>query len=471
MATLFRIVLINLVVSCDNVSVIALATRGLPRKQASVARGIGVGLSIALKLLFVVIGGYLLNVTWLHIRIVGGILLFYVTFNMIEQHEPESRASNNTAKDARNGFLYAIFSILAADVSMSLDNVIAVLGVISADGHSPGSQDMALVALGFLVCVPILFLFSETVARVMEDFAILTYLCAGVLIYTSTMMIFEDETIALFLEEIHFTFTAPAAMLCGVLIVIYGVAENSRERRRLKYDKSKNLPAYCVIVLFSLLSVIVISFFNANPLIDNRVLRVRSIYDFAASGSNAIFMVGSLSGILALCSLLIAYRGVGRGESYKALFLSNISGMIVLVLLSLVVCTTGLTVLFGFGEIQMSTILLAAFSLLLALSTYPAVFTAMSVTIKNRMFFSLAGMLYIFVESLCAAIFMNGGYFAFLSGLFPSYFIATFSESALTPEFCLRLVMTALLYIAFAFVLGDRKTKGAEKKLLPSARR
>lgn len=80
---IIQVLLINLVISCENVGVFALATNGLPPSTAKEVHRIGVGLSLVFKLIFIAIASALFAIPWLHIRIVGGALLLYITFNML----------------------------------------------------------------------------------------------------------------------------------------------------------------------------------------------------------------------------------------------------------------------------------------------------------------------------------------------------------------------------------------------------
>ena len=79
-----QIVLINLAVSCDNVGVIAMATRGLPDRQAACMRRLGIGLAPVFTLAFIWAAGRLLDISWLHLRLLGGAAMLYVTWQMLK---------------------------------------------------------------------------------------------------------------------------------------------------------------------------------------------------------------------------------------------------------------------------------------------------------------------------------------------------------------------------------------------------
>lgn len=83
MNLMIQVLLINLVISCENVGVFALATNGLQPSMAKKIHRIGVGLSLVFKLIFIAVASILFAIPWLHIRIIGGVLLLYITFNML----------------------------------------------------------------------------------------------------------------------------------------------------------------------------------------------------------------------------------------------------------------------------------------------------------------------------------------------------------------------------------------------------
>jgi predicted tellurium resistance membrane protein TerC len=83
MLVFLQVVIINLIVSLDNIGVIALATRGLEQDEANKARQLGIWLSLLLKLGFMLIIGFLFSVQWLHIRLIGGLMLLYVIYDMM----------------------------------------------------------------------------------------------------------------------------------------------------------------------------------------------------------------------------------------------------------------------------------------------------------------------------------------------------------------------------------------------------
>lgn len=458
MKELLQIILINLVVSCDNVGVIALSTCNLPHEKAVLARRIGIGLSVALKVLFIIAVGFLLSVSWLHIRILGGVLLIYVTFSMLKQQSRGTVKQGKKSGRIEDSFLLAIISIVAADVSMSLDNVVAVLGVVTSDGQGLGFYEFMLVFLGLLLCVPVLLFFSETVSYLMEKYKVLSSVCAGYLIYTAVNMIFEDEMIKLFFEEIHFTFAMPAAILCGVLMGVYGILSEYgilEERQEKRYVL---LPVYCVIVIYSLVTIGVISYLSTDPFMDGFMLNVELAYGFSPTGVNAVYTIGTSSSLFTICAVILSaiIAKECKSKSYKAMFWANVRGMAVFVLLELTVCTAGLAFTFGPGSMSPVRYLGLILIQLLLLLTYSATFCMLSVYITGRTMLITIGMLYVYLESSGAALFAEHGNWAFIAEFFPSYHIATISGHMSEKDSLLYVFIMAVLYIVLVTVIGMR---------------
>jgi len=207
-----QILLINLIVSFDNIGVIAMASRGLDRKQANLARKLGIWLSLILKFAFVILVGFLFELQWLHIRLIGGIMLIYVIYGMLGEGAGKSMPAGKR-------FSRVILSIVAADISMSLDNVIAVLSIASGDSDNITMRGLLLVFLGLAVSAPILLWCSEAFMRWFERIKQLRYLCAGYLAYIAARMIFEDNLIEGFLEFVGFPYPTLLAALLGMFTV------------------------------------------------------------------------------------------------------------------------------------------------------------------------------------------------------------------------------------------------------------
>lgn len=176
-----QITLLDIVLSGDNIGVIALATRKLPPDLAKKASAIGVFAAVLLRIIFASLITYILLIEWLPIRLVGGLLLMKITWNFIRPESEDEKCSVNSS----NKFMGAIWSIVIADVTMSLDNVLAIAG--AAHGN------VILIIFGLLLNIPIIFWGSQYVAKLMNKHPMVTYLGGAVLAHTSFRMFLEDK--------------------------------------------------------------------------------------------------------------------------------------------------------------------------------------------------------------------------------------------------------------------------------------
>jgi len=212
MPDLLEVILINLIVSFDNIGVIALAARGLNPKKANMARQVGIWLSLVLKLVFTLLVGWLFTISWLHIRIIGGAMLFYVIFGMIRDTGSHEHSSKTTS------FWRVIAIIVLADISMSLDNVIAVISIVADDAGRVTAQGMSVAFLGLAISVPVLLIASEHIIRLINKHTALFALCAGYLGYIAANMIFEDALIEDFFVHVNFHHATLLAIAVGAIV-------------------------------------------------------------------------------------------------------------------------------------------------------------------------------------------------------------------------------------------------------------
>ncbi len=122
----FQIVLIDLVLAGDNAIIIGMVASQFPPDQRKKLIFFGIGAAIVLRIIFTLITAYLLQITG--IRLVGGILLLYVCYKL---YTDVVKNNSNEKKDLNvdnSNFLKAITTIVIADVTMSIDNVLGVAG-------------------------------------------------------------------------------------------------------------------------------------------------------------------------------------------------------------------------------------------------------------------------------------------------------------------------------------------------------
>lgn len=202
-----QILFLNLLLSGDNVGVIALATRNLPQNYAKKASGIGIAAAILLKILFAGVILLAFDITWLPIKLVGGILLLKITWDFIK---PQTQEEESKIKQV-DRFWAAVISIIIADITMSLDNVLAVA--------SAAKGDMLLLVAGLVLSIPVYFFGSQFVMRLMQKYLLVIYIGGAVLAHTAFSMLLEDRLVSGYVPEL-LSISIPFVM--AALVLVYG---------------------------------------------------------------------------------------------------------------------------------------------------------------------------------------------------------------------------------------------------------
>jgi len=195
--TLIQVVTIDLVLAGDNAIVIALAAAGLPVNQRKHAIIIGILAATALRIVCAGIAVQLLQMVGLVLA--GGILLLWVCWKMWrELHTPEDQQGvNETLPEyppGREGktprrlsrkttFGQATFRIVAADVSMSLDNVLAVAGT--------AREHPFVLGFGLLLSIALMGVAADLIARLLHKHRWIAYLGLAVVLYVACEMIYS----------------------------------------------------------------------------------------------------------------------------------------------------------------------------------------------------------------------------------------------------------------------------------------
>jgi len=214
-----QITLLDIVLSGDNVGIIALSIRNLNAKDSKRAILIGVFGAISMRILFASLAAAILKIEWLPIRLAGGILLLKITWNLINQDE---KTHGKSYIESSAGFWHAVCNIIIADMSMSLDNAIAIAG--AADGQ------IALIIFGIALNIPIILLGSQYVADVMNKYRITIYIGGAILIHTALSMMMKDKLLLPYVNDMA---ALVIPWVFAIFILIYGILKIKRNHRNV----------------------------------------------------------------------------------------------------------------------------------------------------------------------------------------------------------------------------------------------
>lgn len=179
LAVLAQVLMIDLVLAGDNAIVIGLAVARLPKAQQKQAIMIGVAAATIIRVLFALVAVQLLAIIGL--TLAGGFLLLYVAWKSWREfrHIGEEASADNGAPPAR--LRDAAIRIIVADISMSLDNVLAVAG--AARDHP------ALLAAGLVVSIALMAIAANLVASLLVRHRWLVWVGLIIVLYVALDMI------------------------------------------------------------------------------------------------------------------------------------------------------------------------------------------------------------------------------------------------------------------------------------------
>ena len=206
MAAFLQVLMIDLVLAGDNAVAVGLAAAGLPQEQRRKVILYGLGAAVALRIMFALITVQLLQVGGVLI-VAGGLLLLYVCWRMWRDlragHESDEARAEAGLEDAtgidvnnsgsidgaalngqpRKTFKQAFLTIFIADVSMSLDNVLAVAGA--------AREHPTVLVIGLVLSIALMGVAATYIAKLLHRFPIICYIGLIIVLFVAGRMIFE----------------------------------------------------------------------------------------------------------------------------------------------------------------------------------------------------------------------------------------------------------------------------------------
>jgi YjbE family integral membrane protein len=183
-----QVIVGDLTMAGDNVVIMASLASGLPERERRKALMFGVAMALVFLITFAVLATQLLKVTGLVFA--GGLLLLWVAYNLFrELHPKETVISDDPLTPEIEGppqsktFFQAALQITAADLSMSLDNVLLVASI--------ARDNPALLFVGLTFSVLFMGFAANYVARLMQRYHWINYIGLAVILYVAMTMIYE----------------------------------------------------------------------------------------------------------------------------------------------------------------------------------------------------------------------------------------------------------------------------------------
>ena len=177
-----QIILLDLVLAGDNAIIIGMVASQFPNEQRKKIIFWGIGAAIVLRIIFTLITAYLLQITGL--RLIGGLLLLYVCYKLyIDVVKGNATQEKNPSVENTNLFK-AITTIIIADVTMSLDNVLAVAG--AAKDH------YYLLIFGLVLSIALMAVAANLISQWIKKYIWIAWLGLLAILFVAIELIYTD---------------------------------------------------------------------------------------------------------------------------------------------------------------------------------------------------------------------------------------------------------------------------------------
>jgi YjbE family integral membrane protein len=202
---LLSIVIIDLILAGDNAVVIAMAVRSLPREQRKKGILFGAGAAVVLRVALTFFVSQMLQISYL--KLIGGALILWIAVKLFVEGVPEESGQKPAMSIAQ-----AVKVIVIADITMSLDNMLAV------GGASGGSLFLLVFGLG--LSIPFIIFTSNFLSMLMDKYPVIIYIGAAILGKVGGEMMITDPVVMNWLAPGKILqYSVEAAFAVGVIVV------------------------------------------------------------------------------------------------------------------------------------------------------------------------------------------------------------------------------------------------------------
>ncbi len=183
----FQIVFIDLVLAGDNAIVIGMVASQFDHDLRKKIIFWGIGAAIVLRILFTLITAYLLQINGL--KIIGGLLLLYIAYKLYKDVIKNESAEEQKIKTDNSTFFKAVMTIIIADLSMSLDNVLGVAGA--------AKQHYVLLVFGLILSILLMATVANIISKWIKKYKWIGWLGLLAILAVAIELIYSDINVFL----------------------------------------------------------------------------------------------------------------------------------------------------------------------------------------------------------------------------------------------------------------------------------
>lgn len=185
-----KIIGIDIMLGGDNAILIALAVAGLAAHLQNKAIAWGTAGAVGARVVLLALASFLLMIPF--VKVFAGVFLVWIGYTLLVD-------SGDDSVDQKTAFWPAVWTIVAADIMMSIDNVVAVIGA----AQSTGEHALYYAIAGIALSIPIIVYASKLIVSLMEKFSIITWFGAMLLGWIGLEMVATDKNLATYVTDLH----------------------------------------------------------------------------------------------------------------------------------------------------------------------------------------------------------------------------------------------------------------------------
>ena len=188
---ILQIIFADIILSGDNAIIIGMAAAGIEEKKRKQVIAFGMGLAALLRVVFAIAASYMIRIPG--ILLIGGLLLAWVCWRFYKDltesriaKKAEAAGMKPSVPAKEQKLRSALYTIAAADISMSIDNVLAVAAI--------AREDTALLVFGLALAIAFMAFCATLIMRLMTRYPWLSYAGLAFLVYLTAAMIWDGST-------------------------------------------------------------------------------------------------------------------------------------------------------------------------------------------------------------------------------------------------------------------------------------